>query len=456
MSLAKSKSFIDDSEPERIEIRQRLGVAGPSRPQLSSMHVIEVQDSDSDSSSETIPMRHESPRAHSVWSEKDTPNKPKSLLFTQFAFQGKQPPLQLADSPPRTEDPSGPADTSTSDIAIEQPTRKVRQKRVPFDHVPEVNDREINKLLKCVCCDARWTARKTSLEKRRHIHSCSKKVGYNAETVRVLIEQLVGEPGPMASLRHPASEPRPEPTLFQDFHPNSPTKRRPKPQQSSRLVVVTKSRTDILERAQHILHKEASGRAGISPTSPSATQAFSKSKFGAVAGTRLFDNHGDSETYDNISLSPTQHFAPSKLASHSRTVLDQAFSGLSVADKTVGLVNSPINQGENPRQDSSAKQPTPSKPLKNPRSPRKVKLLDRDWEVSLKTSIVQNHDLYLRILRCEPIKLDVFFALLGWQTPVGIALKTRLMAFFSRQGVTIVDGDATWGRKRKVRSKSRS
>lgn len=75
----------------------------------------------------------------------------------------------------------------SGDVADKSKTSRSRQKaRLSAINVSES---AISQLERCICCETRWTVRKTVPQKLNHIEACSKKRSYSSETVSILIRK---------------------------------------------------------------------------------------------------------------------------------------------------------------------------------------------------------------------------------------------------------------------------
>lgn len=228
--------------------------------------------------------------------DRDTPPKAKPLLLSQYAYEG------VASSSSTTLKPPEAPKAQTSDPA---PRSKGRPRKAILEFVPEFNDRDISLVLRCVCCSARWTARKTTTEKRRHMQSCAKKASYTLETVQTLLKKEIGAqlppkpPNPLVEDQRITA-----PTLFEGLNQAEPKRRAKTKQNEITVVSLNSTRDEILGRAQRILQRSPPGDASP-PGSPPRTQVFAPSRLGgASAGTRLFQNYSQDPSYSNSLNTP--------------------------------------------------------------------------------------------------------------------------------------------------------
>lgn len=237
-------------------------------------------------------------------------------------------------------------------------TTKKRTKAVSMKSQLETQftDSQLSLILVCVCCELKWTTRKSSPQKLAHIKSCAKKKAYTDETVYSLMAAALSKIPPK----------EPEPLKVDESEKAAPTKtylegvlhdatkkkgRRVKVTETVRSVIETRS--DILCKAQAVLGRNSkqrvddglevddstkAPRAGSSKplvrkdTEPQtlsddeldetntmdafpATQAFAASKFATATRTTSLFHLADQDDSDDSDISePELQFAPSKLA----------------------------------------------------------------------------------------------------------------------------------------------
>ncbi|KAL0949398.1 hypothetical protein HGRIS_009460 [Hohenbuehelia grisea] len=256
-----------------------------------------------------------------------------------------------------------------------------------------VSDAQLAKLLKCVSCDTKWTARKSAAQKASHVQSCAKKRGFSEDTVCVLIERELAkaaaeetEPAaPKNKGKGKAVEAAPKPVTFFEELVNEAGVQRKKPGPKRAKVSVTvqsvvETRDDILKKARAAFGAQAKGTESIgihditadlghsgvaeryapartllgdlwdddtSKAGPStlpsqpidddihgrgsipATQAFAPSKFGARTES-MFDEDDDATDIEGSHFPATQAFAPSRLGTGARPM--SLLAGLDASD----------------------------------------------------------------------------------------------------------------------------
>ena len=151
------------------------------------------------------------------------------LNLDRFVFKSSRTPRNIQVS-------TEPAPSTGS--AMSNGTAKVlKQKR-------SLSASDVSKLLRCVCCNVQWTARKSGAQKMVHIQSCAKKHAFDSETIDLLIQKEISPE--KSSVKKTLLE-----DVLVDAAPKQKVKRRKKEEGS--LKTVSTSRDSILARAQGIL-----------------------------------------------------------------------------------------------------------------------------------------------------------------------------------------------------------
>lgn len=163
-------------------------------------------------------------------SEEDESSKGSSKLnLDRFVFKSSRMARNLQVSTGST--------PSTGSAMLNSTAKGLKQKRLPLSS-------DVAQISRCVCCNVRWTARKSGAQKMTHIQSCAKKHALDSETINLLIQKQIS-----------LDEPVLKKTLFEnvlvDAAPKQKVKRRRKEEGS--LKTVSTSRASILARAQGIL-----------------------------------------------------------------------------------------------------------------------------------------------------------------------------------------------------------
>ncbi|KAF7436571.1 hypothetical protein PC9H_003404 [Pleurotus ostreatus] len=253
-----------------------------------------------------------------------------------------------------------PAPTITASKTTKKRTKAPSMKS---QLVTQFTDSQLSLILVCVCCELKWTTRKSSPQKLAHIKSCAKKKSYTDETVCSLMAAALSkippkEPDPPKI--DESEKPAPTKTYLEGVLHDATKKKGRRVKVTETVRSVTETRSDILCKAQAVLGRNSkqrvddglevddstkAPRAGPSKqplmrkdTEPQtlsddelgetdamnvfpATQAFAASKFAtATRTTTLFHlaDQDDSESDGDMS-EPEPQFAPSKLAIRRRS-----------------------------------------------------------------------------------------------------------------------------------------
>ena len=170
---------------------------------------------------------------HSLSEEDESSKGSSKLNLGRFVFKSSRTPrnLQVSNEPA----------LSTASAMPNSTAKCLKQKRLSLAS-------DVAKILRCVCCNVQWTARKSGAQKMIHIQSCAKKHALDSETINLLIQKQI----------YP-EESVVKKTLFEnvlvDAAPKPKVKRRKKEEGS--LKTVSTSRASILARAQGILSTSA-------------------------------------------------------------------------------------------------------------------------------------------------------------------------------------------------------
>ncbi|KIY74165.1 hypothetical protein CYLTODRAFT_416422 [Cylindrobasidium torrendii FP15055 ss-10] len=240
------------------------------------------------------------------------------LNIGKFAFKGSSRTPSVARS---VREPSA------------QPTKARKTASLPSKErfASEFDDVQLNRLLKCVCCNLTWTSRKSIAQKLVHLRSCAKKHAFSDETVRLRVRQYLAT----------APELVPNPKALKDAQPKQPTtyfeevvkdiepkKRQRRAPVSTQVISPSAARHGIMKRAESILAQTAIEPQTHVPSNLDEnddgeeelphTQAFRQSKFGTALG--LIDM-GESD--EEPAMPATQAFRPSKFGTRLHEPDDQ-------------------------------------------------------------------------------------------------------------------------------------
>ncbi|KAG6906996.1 hypothetical protein DXG01_011013 [Tephrocybe rancida] len=188
--------IVDDSEPEREEIRQRqkcrLGKIAPTKIMRAPMIVAEIsKDESTDAFSPAASPPKENPlfsnvefdddaflpATHDAMSCKNEDIEP-TISLARFAFNA--PPLNRSRVSHELQNNSSTRGTN------KRPVKRSTHRFAEF-----FSDYELGRVMKCVSCDMRWTVQKTVSQKMIHIQSCAMKKALSDETIRVLLRKEI-------------------------------------------------------------------------------------------------------------------------------------------------------------------------------------------------------------------------------------------------------------------------
>ncbi|RXW24629.1 hypothetical protein EST38_g1236 [Candolleomyces aberdarensis] len=189
-----------------------------------------------------------------------------------------------------------------------EPPKKARSVKAPVLSLSsEFKDKDYEKVLRCIACDASWTARKGVAQKVQHMRSCCKKAAYTQETIDTLLRKAINE-------ALPPDNPQPQEestTLFNDYNPPATKKKKTRSEQPKNTVKnVADTRAEILNRAQQYLQDPQSPQSqGRDSIEPPPTQQFGRSKLGAARRTMTLLNQ-EQDVSPLKGKSPAARFSP--------------------------------------------------------------------------------------------------------------------------------------------------
>ena len=182
-----------------------------------------------------------------------------------------------------------------------------------------LSDSDVAHLLRCICCDAKWTTRKTARQKSAHIRTCSKKHNIRTNVLDLLMHKELAKQAlekiarshsqsrnPLAEEKVSAQpfEPR---TLLEEAVAEPSKKRRRRREDVATIKNVSESHDLINNRAKVFLAAPAVAiYRSNSSTAPSSTGPTSAS---------VTDKERDSSGALHMLPPATQSFAPSRLQS---------------------------------------------------------------------------------------------------------------------------------------------
>ncbi|KAF5322285.1 hypothetical protein D9619_000808 [Psilocybe cf. subviscida] len=469
-----STEIVYDSEPERIQVRvdrrqrklQKLKAAPPDDPSTErtrnvahnhdrACSVIELTDSDTSLSTKptAVPVTSSSTKKQikppqDIQADYDEGVPVRTLDVNRFTF----PDPICKKSGASTSKPASRATSAPS-------TQSRRATSKPAENKVDILPSDLDKILRCISCDAEWTTRKSSVQKLNHIRTCAKKHYLDKETVNVLVQQAVAKytppvPGKGKGKEVLPKEPLTKATFYEEVLGDAAPKKRTKRQVAqTSLTNVSANRDDILARAQNVLKAAPSMTPATHITrdttadhdnthfhqqSPLRTQHFgtsllaqarprtaTKSLFEAIYSsppaahtstmtspeTRNTPSKGDGlvaqfNQGDNDDISPLNDIP-------SNVNLYDVFKGPSLArsDRQDELSDVALSNNEEDIVITPAKtRKRPAKP-KTPKPPKVLPVaLEEEWESYMKESIMKDDQLYMRVLRYEVSLLSLSFS----------------------------------------------
>ncbi|KAI0030713.1 hypothetical protein K488DRAFT_87528 [Vararia minispora EC-137] len=322
----------------------------------------------------------------------------------RFTFQNYRAGSRCGSSKIRTSSTIS-LQSSSDSFAPPLPRPKTASKYGRADFLGGFTDGQFAKVSKCVCCDVKWTARKTRVQKAAHILGCSRKQGLSCEVVEGLIRSEIASVAPQVIDRKTKNAPTPipaEPTTHMEdivnrVHPKK-SRRHPVPNMSTTVQHPTESHDIIIGRARLLLAEQptpylenAAARLGksrlnsligrhSSPPPPESTQPFGQSALAQRLGALRTNTNtvslwdvGHTEVEDDDAPPTTQAFAPSRLGQKlkhtklpvsparppsSRSVLLSSRSGsVIVVDSSSASEHSPLRRKTKDRRESDNSSP---------------------------------------------------------------------------------------------------
>ncbi|KAG6821586.1 hypothetical protein H0H93_000095 [Arthromyces matolae] len=341
MSRYLQNEVVDDSEPERDELRykERFGQEGRIKraPNAEPPSVIDGDDTvngrgtmnasmmnrktllNSDQQRnkplviQEIPNDIPSDDTHSA-TEEDEPK----VSLAQFAYRSTTSTNQTTTAIARPGLSRQASSASSINIDTKRPKKRTHRFADAF------SDAELARISKCVSCDTRWTARKSVPQKMLHIHACAKKKFLSDETIKARLRKEIDSCMPESTVnkgKGKAVEPQ---TFLEEMVAETiPRKKARRVEAEPTVKMLSQTRELILERAKAVIssassstidqeplfHTQAMGSSQFSP--PSSTQAFGASKIGKthLPKRTLFNHHADAD----IAPPSPPAFAPSRL-----------------------------------------------------------------------------------------------------------------------------------------------
>ncbi|KAF9464414.1 hypothetical protein BDZ94DRAFT_1321063 [Collybia nuda] len=182
-------------------------------------------------------------------------NEDHEVPSSNNAWSDENPKLDVAHFAYLCPVKPGPSRVGSGSGAVATEDRPVRQKRPTLMHrfSSDFSDADLTKLKKCVSCEVNWTTRKTGSQKILHIQSCGKKNALTDETIRVLIQKEIDTTA-MEKKNKLTHVPSIRPTFFEDTVSDAARKKKGRHLETIETVQsVHAVRNILLDRARAVL-----------------------------------------------------------------------------------------------------------------------------------------------------------------------------------------------------------
>ncbi|GAV98964.1 protein [Lentinula edodes] len=361
----------------------------------------------------------------------------------------------------------------------------------------EFNADSISRLLMCVCCNLKWTTRKSMSQKLTHFKTCAKKHGVQDDTLVDLIRKgiinlpAVQPKGKGTSIVVDDASPK---TFFDEvMHDAAPKKRTRRQEVKSTVKDIAEMRNAILLKARAIvakgdsdvraLREHGTGEHSDSDLSInfvlSSTPRFAKSSLASRSGLQArYMFYNDGGTHESPPSSPNTAFSPFSppiqqlppsppISSSGMGEVLQPLMDIDVHNlHTLSNNKYPTESGyPEDLEDFRNSQLAPAHPFsskshfidflchttalrKKPAIKEKI-VIDAAWAEDIRNKIMKDTTLHLRILRLEPIHFDVFLSKIeGQDQQPSAKLKHHLREFLDKQAINFYGAEPV-GRQRR-------
>jgi hypothetical protein len=199
---------------------------------------------------------------------------------------------------------------SATSNAQRQNAIKPAKSRIAKNHAlsDDLDDQILDRLLKCVSCDARWTVRKTAFQKVTHMMSCSKKAGIARATLKTMIIREVGSPPLEDRVK---ARVKPTATLYNTLVVKETKKVTRRPKATSTLLDVSSAQEGLVGRAQSVLRPRISGEEEEYSIRSQAIQGNPREEIGPTNCTQSFTRSALADIYQSNPLIEHDHTIPS-------------------------------------------------------------------------------------------------------------------------------------------------
>lgn len=123
----------------------------------------------------------------------------------------------------------------------------LRRRRPHYSIVKGVSRASVSRLARCVCCETRWTVKKTAAQKLSHMDACSRRCSYSPETMTFLIKKELNV------TKEAAVDDAEADTHLQSIVQNAGSKKRRRTKGPTVQQYTSQTREIILKRARRIL-----------------------------------------------------------------------------------------------------------------------------------------------------------------------------------------------------------
>ncbi|KAI0796610.1 hypothetical protein C8Q75DRAFT_741679 [Abortiporus biennis] len=258
----------------------------------------------------------------SVHSEDEGGNHKFIGSLGQFAYRNPSKSSMRISSSSSTRSASTPRDTI--------PEKAARTKVQPH-RFTMFSDPELQRLDKCVCCALSWTARKTVVQKMKHIQTCGKKNNVTDETIILLIrKELITNPPTLTGIdkgkgKATESGQLTSQTLLQNVvNEAAPRKRGRRQDVVETIQSPTNIRSGILSRARTLL----GGNDSTEPTNDSPGLS-EPTNFSSPPRTQPFGESALANKFKSkvllLTYSDTQPYAPTLPGTHIQVGIQDEF-----------------------------------------------------------------------------------------------------------------------------------
>ncbi len=268
----------------------------------------------------------------------------------------------------------------------------------------QFSDADLARLLKCVSCDLTWTARKTVVQKMKHVQTCAKKTRLTDDTIAILIRSELEKTPRVASHnskgKEKATEPEqvePQTLLEQAINDGGARKRTKRPQVVETVKDPAQTRQNILDRARLLLSSQfRTHKATVTVDSNPQMRGLPDALYQSPPRTQPFGQSALAQKFRSSALAdptPTPIYVPSPapIASSSRAEpeVHPVLANPSNPPRTQPFGESVLAKGLQPH---THKQPPPSPRHDNPVFDNMFLELDENEDIPAADPCLQTRD----------------------------------------------------------------